>query len=192
MTKKLVFIDNDDSHISIEEAETAKRNLINFGGLSEEIVNNMEVVSNFGKKSDDEIYALLFDKSNAICTWSMYTASHAGSLFQLLNLLKSVGNNRVKELIYFDTSGEIKKALDFHLMEQCKQHAVAILNAIETNYIISVDFSDLKARMYRLRVNLTGMNKSFYVKEYIDSDYIMNLLNQEVIPDKRFLKRERK
>lgn len=162
--KKLIYIDNDDIKRAKEDVDNVKNNLELIGGLSEKQVEAMDIVSDFGKLEKDEIYKLLFSKENCICTWSMYTANHYGSLHQLIQLLKAAGRNRINGIVYIDGSGMLEKALERELPNI--KEPFYLLNAIETNYIISFDLeADL---CFRLRLEFKGVDESPFKRDSIN------------------------
>lgn len=165
--KKFIFIDNDNLKSALEDVDDVKNNLILYAKIPAEIVDNIEIISDFHTLEKDKKYELLFSNKNIICSWSMYTASHYGSLYQLTTLLKAASANEIKNIVYVDGSGELPKSLENELKIDTK-NVLHILNAIETNYIISFDLEDEELTCYRLRINLKGFFESPFKKEKIN------------------------
>lgn len=151
--KKLIFIDNDNERLAQEDSDLVKDRLES-AGLSENSVKSLQIISSFHNIEKDEMYKILFSKDNCICTWSMYTGSHFGSLFQMLGLLGAAGRNQIKDMIYLDCSGMIQEVLERNLRE--RKDVYAILNAIQTNYIITFK----EGKPVRLVVDLKGYLES--------------------------------
>ena len=168
--KKLIFIDNDNKKTAKEDVDYVKNNLESIGGLPSSYVEKMRIVADFSKLEQEEMYKLIFSKDNCICSWSMYTANHYGSLFQLTSLLRSAGRNRITDIVYVDGSGELPKSLGGQLTGDRKD-VFQILNAIETNYIISFDIH--KNECFRLRVELKGVDKSPFKREKINLNNLL-------------------
>jgi hypothetical protein len=169
--KKLIFIDNDNLGKAKEDVDDVKIKLELYGILKEEYVETISIISDFSRMDKDEAYKLLFSTDNCICSWSMYTANHYGSLYQLLNFLKAAGEYEIKNKVYIDCSGMLPKALEGELKNS--KHAVAILNAIETNYIIS--FSHEREKPFRVRVDLKGFYENIF--KFEDVNNLEELLN---------------
>lgn len=161
--KKLIFIDNDNEKTAKEDVDNVKYNLELIGGLSESQVENIEIIPDFSRLEKEDVYKIIFSKENCICSWSMYTANHYGSLYQLLGMLKSAGRNRVNGIIYIDGSGRIQKVLESELPNV--KEPFELLNAIETNYIISFDIAT--DTCFRLRLDFKGIDKSPFKRESI-------------------------
>lgn len=162
--KKLIFIDNDGEKRATEDVDSAKSVLEHYGGIPSEQLDTMEIVPNFGSLPKDEIYKLLFSKDNCICSFSMYTYNHMGSLTQLTKLLTAAGRNHIEGMVYVDCSRMIEKTLERVI--PTFEHAFDLLNAIETNNIISFDLdADL---CFRLRVEFKGGHKSPFRREKIN------------------------
>jgi hypothetical protein len=161
--KKLIYIDNDNERRAKEDVDYVKNNLEYVGGLPAEQVEQMEIVSDFGHIGKEKVYELLFSKNNCICSWSMYTANHYGSLYQLISLLKAAGRNRIKDIVYVDGSGMLQKALERELPNIKEPYD--LLNAIETNHIISFDLeADL---CFRLRLEFKGVDESPFKRDRV-------------------------
>lgn len=163
--KKLIFVDNDNETLAKKDSDSVKRNLETFFNLPEDIIESMSIVPDFRNLSKDEMYEMLFDKNNVICTWSMYTTSHCNSLGQLISLLSGAGRNNVKDIIYIDGSGELLDRLNTIIRDSPAQ-AYYIIQAIETNYIISLSFNENKGG--RIRMNFKGIMESCLELEQID------------------------
>lgn len=171
--KNLIFIDNDNKELAEEDVDYVKDNLESIAGIPSSYVNKMKIVSDFSKLEKEEVYKLIFSKDNCICSWSMYTASHYGSLFQLTNFLESAGRNRITDILYVDGSGHLSGALENSLRGATK-NIFKILNAIETNFIISFDTRNKEC--FRVRVELKGVDKTPFKREKIN---LYNLLKQK-------------
>lgn len=162
--KKIIFIDNDLREKALEDVSTVKRRLKYQGKLTQQEVETVEVISDFNSVDIKKAKKIIFNPDNCICTWSMYTANHYGSLYQLLNFLVSAGKNSVKDIVYFDGSGNIHETLKREIHDE--EDVFAILNAIETNNIITV--SDSIEGLVRLRVKLNGYFEDPFYFEEID------------------------
>lgn len=169
--KKLIFIDNDIERLALEDVDYVKDRLELWGGLNDEEINTIQVIPDFSRMDKDKMTKMLFDKNNCICTWSMYTSNHYSSLYQMLNFLASAGRNEVTDIVYFDGSGKIAKALEGEIRNE-KVKVLAILNAIETNYIITT--AEEHDKLVRLRVKLGGFYKDPFYFEEVDFKQLIN------------------
>jgi hypothetical protein len=163
--KNLIFVDNDNETLAKKDSDNVKTNLETFFNLPEDIIETMSIVSDFRNLSKDEMYEMLFDKNNVICTWSMYTTSHCNSLGQLISLLSGAGRNNIQNIIYIDGSGELLDRLN-SIIRDNPTHAYYIIQAIETNYIISLSFNENKGG--RIRMNFKGIMERCFELEPID------------------------
>ena len=166
--KQLIFIDNDHEKIAKEEADYAKDVLAEWANLPVELIDNMIIIPNFYHMDKEKQYKLLFNPNNAIVTWSMYTPNNYGSLYQLVNFLDKAGVNEIKNMIYFDTSGNLTKYLKIRDLDK---RTFGVMKAIESNYIFSFDFNETENDKicFRVRINLTkGYYEKPFKKEYID------------------------
>ncbi len=189
--KQLIFIDNDNEQNALKEATTAERRIRLNGNVPSVLTSNIKVISDFGSLDAEDKMKLLFDNSNIICSWSMYTATHENSLGQLYSMLIKAGSNDIKNLTYIDTSGMIKDALNIFTILNLITTGRGIYNifrAIETNNILTLD-SNL-CRFKRVRINIGSDNVFEY--ENISDTYITDLINEEIVIDKRFQPRVRK
>jgi hypothetical protein len=66
--KKLIFVDNDNETLAKKDSDNVKTNLETFFNLPEDIIETMSIVHDFRHLSKDEMYEMLFDKNNVICT----------------------------------------------------------------------------------------------------------------------------
>ena len=164
--KKLIFIDNDSQERAKEDVSNIQRKLELWGGLPSDYVETVEIVSDFSNIPKEDAYKILYSKDNCVCSWSMYTANHYGSLYQLMYFLRSASVNEIKDLVYIDCSGMILKAIEGELRSE-RTDVLHILNAIETNNIISFD-TDNDYKCYRLRVKLKGSDLSPFSKQNVD------------------------
>lgn len=160
--KKLIFIDNDIEKCALEDVDYVKDKLEHWANLPQEFVNTITITPNFHTLNPEDRMALLFNPGNCICTWSMYTANHYGSLYQMLYLLSAAARNEVKGIIYIDGSGCLPKKLSAELQET--KNVFDVLNAIETNFIISFD----EGEVFRLRVDLKGRYENPFRKEKVN------------------------
>lgn len=164
MKKQLVFIDNDHKERAEEDAVRAKQVLKHCSDIPAEYLNEMKVIHDFHFMERKEKYDILFDENNVIVTWSMYTRTHFNSLGKLEYFLERAASNEITGMIYLDTSMNLEKDLD----PKKSKYGVAILSAIETNYIISFDYDDNICQSHRLRVDLTkGLYKSCFKREHL-------------------------
>ena len=165
--KNLIFIDNDNQDRAREDVDYVKNNLELCAKIPSNIVDKIEIISDFRNLEKDDIYKLLFSKDNVICTYSMYTANHYGSLFQLTSLLRAASTNQIKDIIYVDGSGMLVEQLSRELRNDRKD-TMHILNAIETNYIISFDLESTELACHRIRVDLKGYYETPFKQEKIN------------------------
>lgn len=133
--KKLVFIDNDRSDEKNDSTKQAQRFARN-NGMPYEAVDSMEAIYDFTTVDRDKQFDIMYSPENVIITWSMYTASHYGSLQQLKRFLVTAGSSDVTGKVYIDGSGEIVEALE-RLFREDEKGIYAMMNAIETNHIIT-------------------------------------------------------
>ena len=169
--KKLIFIDNDDLKHAKEDVDDVKNRLELDGHLNEDYVETIEIVSDLHRLSKDQLYELMFNTNNCICSWSMFTATHYGSLFQMTQLLTAAGINDIKGMIHIDCSGMLLKALEQVFLSSNTKHPFPILQAIETNYIIIYDKEEDK--LVRLRTELKGIFESPFKTEDIDLNILL-------------------
>jgi hypothetical protein len=169
--KKLIFIDNDLIESAKEDSDYVKNNLEYRGKLPESYVDTMDLISQFSFIPKDDALKLLFDTNNCICTWSMYTHNHYNSLGQLYSFLIAAGRNDIRGIVYIDGSGKIENTLEREISNYYHEFKglYSILNAIETNYIIS--FDDDKA--YRLRIDLKGVHENPFRREDVDLNELL-------------------
>lgn len=166
--RKLIFIDNDNLKSANEDSDYVKNNLELYFNLPCDIVDNMQIVPDFKDMSREDMFILLFDPKNVICTWSMYTNTHYNSLGQLIYLLSCAGRNCIKDIIYIDGSGELLRVLD-NVIRDNPTHAYHIIQAIETNNIISFSLDKDDDRVSgRIRMNFEGSDKKCFKLEKID------------------------
>lgn len=171
--KKLIFVDNDRITESAEDLSNVESFLEIHGGLSELETSTIEIVSDFHNLTKEEAYKILFSPENCICTWSMYTANHYGSLQQLFSFLISAGRNRIENMIYLDTSGQIQKTLERNYeFSKTAENLLYLFQAIETNYIISTDISE--GVCFRLRLDLKGMGMGIFKREEVNLNELLN------------------
>ena len=180
--KKLIFVDNDSSNRANEDVDQIK-NKLELGyakNLPKEYVESIEIIPDFSHIPKDDAFKMLFDKNNCICTWSMYTASHYNSLYQMLGFLSTAGSSDIRDIVYIDGSGMLEEALSNALRNDMKS-AMQILNAVETNHIIAFDDN---YKPYRLRVELKGYFETPFKHEDVD---LLSLLGDAYSTDKIFV-----
>lgn len=161
--KKLIFIDNDSNEQSSQDMNTVKRRLRNKGGLNSEYLETMEAVTDFTRVEKNDAFKILFNPANCIVTYSMYTFTHYNSLSQLKGFLATAGRNNVKGITFIDGSGQVQEALE-RIIEDSFKNNISILNAIETNNIITYDMDD-DTDFMRLRVEFKGCRESCFKLE---------------------------
>lgn len=166
--RKLIFIDNDNLKSANEDSDSVKNNLELYFNLPDDIIEGMQIVPDFKDLSKEDMFILLFDPKNVICSWSMYTTTHYNSLGQLIHLLAGAGRNCIKDIIYIDGSGELLRVLDGVIRDN-PTHAYHIIQAIETNNIISFSSDNNGDRVSgRIRMNFKGSNEKCFKLEEID------------------------
>lgn len=167
---KLVFLEND-IEIDSSVLNHAKRNLSKSGLFSVEDLNKIEVVTNFNYLSEDKAFEILFNKENIILTYSMYIDT---SGYQLLDFLNYTGKQYKKGYNYIDCSGELLETLINNLHDW---ESLVLLNAIETNNVLTWVPEDFCIK--RIRVKLSGKDKSPFILETIDNNYFNNPTAQQ-------------
>lgn len=167
--KTLVFIDNDRLDKTKEDSDDIK-NRLEDNGLAAKYVDSMELISDLHFMKDNKIMKLLFDPKTAICTYSMYTTTHYGSLFQLTHFLSKAAELKITNKVYICGSGEILETLNRYITDE-EQNPLKILNTIETNFIITYVKKDMK--FYRLRLELKGYFEDSFKLEEIDLKKIL-------------------
>lgn len=167
--KNLIFIDNDNMLSAKDDVDCVKQVLSHIALLQCDYIETIKIIPDFSKLKEDKIYDLLFSGENCICSWSMYTSTHMGSLFQMINLLKAAGRNSIKNITYIDGSGQLPKALRAQL-PTIEKGVLDILNAIETNHIITFDI--LNRKCLRLRIELKGKHNDPFRLENVDLSYL--------------------
>lgn len=166
--RKLIFIDNDNLKSANEDSDSVKNNLELYFNLPDDIIEGMQIVPDFKDLSKEDMFILLFDPKNVICSWSMYTTTHYNSLGQLIHLLAGAGRNCIKDIIYIDGSGELLRVLDGVIRDN-PTHAYRIIQAIETNNIISFSSDNNNDRVSgRIRMNFKGKDEKCFKLEEID------------------------
>jgi hypothetical protein len=159
--KNLIFVDNDLPKNAAEDLDMIKDALEAFAGFPQEQLDRITTIANFNTVPHADTKKLIFDPNNCILTFSMYT-HHYISYNQLVGLLTSAGINEVSNCTYVDVSGKIKNILRSDLKEW--KGALAAMNAIETNYIITRN-EDME--FCRLRISLTGyFDTPFRLEEF--------------------------
>jgi hypothetical protein len=161
--KNLIFVDNDNQAKAESDLGMIKNRLLGYFKQPQDYVDTISIITDIHKKSTQEMYDLFFNPDNCICTFSVYTANHYGSLHQMMGLLAAAGDNYIKDIIHIDTSGMILKALNNNIINS--KRPLSILNAIETNNILTIDYENMCG--VRVRVKLTGNDNDIFVTEPI-------------------------
>lgn len=170
--KNLVFVDNDQGKgvcgHEDEELYYAKNSLKANSDLDEEVIKSIKTCYNFSDLERDEQYKLLFDNSNVIITWSMFTGTHHGSLFQLYGFLAGAGRNRIKKQIYIDLASYLIRSLEGFTNEK---QAYQIAVGIESNYILTAKNGGIE----RIRVDLTDYFNPIYTEKIESLSTLLSL-----------------
>lgn len=143
--KKIIFIDNDSQHSRRDyeaELDTLKLHMNFFFGIPEADIENMKIIDGFYHKMEEEgakdkYMKLIFDSPDIIATYSMYTASHYGSLYTFLFFVAAAGRYYVKGKIYLNVSNEgyMLKALNDAVNND--KRPVDIIRGVNNNHFIS-------------------------------------------------------
>lgn len=165
--KKLLFIDNDQSDKEHDDMGTVQNMLEAYCKLPSDYVSTMEYLGNFAHKNQSDMMAKLFSGDYAICTFSMYTASHYNSLGQMLRFLRAAASAEIKNLVYIDGSRKFEEDIGSVLKEA--KETMHILSGIETNNIIT--FTDTEA--VRVRVEIKGLWDSPFKLEKVNLKTIL-------------------
>lgn len=182
--KKLIYIDNDRQEEAELDIDHVKDNLERAAKIPEEIINSMTIISSFAHKDREEMYEMIFSGEYVICTWSMYTATHYNSIGQFLRFMNQAAICEIKDIVYIDGSGNLMKDLNRVLDNDCK-NAINVLQALETNYIISFENNEV----FRLRLGMKGKYQNMFKKEKVD---LLKLIQGENTTIPRKTRRERK
>lgn len=167
--KKLLFIDNDNERTMKEQLHYTEDFLIVGCCLDASYVKSMKTIPDFWRMSRDEMSKLVYDGDEAIVTWSVYTPTgNYSSKSQLEHLLSGAGRYGIKNKIYIDASGEIKKALD-RLIQADEKMIWSVMNAIESNFIITYD----KWKPVRLVIDIKGFYESPFKLMPIDLNTLL-------------------
>lgn len=161
--KKIIYIDNDHKKRALEDLDIVKDRLEAFAGIKNEVLDSIQVIHGFSQENQQDMFKLIFSGSVAIATFSMYTHGHYNSASQFLRFMFTAATSEVKNIVYIDGSGQLIEFLQATLRNDYK-FAMAILQAIETNYIITFDNDE----MFRIRVDLKGMYNDIFKKEKVD------------------------
>lgn len=166
--KKIIFIDNETKEISEGwgDLEAVTDFLDNNGFFNFFKEDEIIPIYNFYHDIDKEkAYELLFDDSNIICTYSMYTGTHYNSLYQLFNFLSVAGRNEIENKCYIDCSGQIIKTLNNNLRDfKDSKDTLSTLSAIATNYILT----NINGELKRVIVKFKGYYEDFIYFEDFD------------------------
>lgn len=166
--KSLIYIDNDRFELANEDADDVK-NILENAGLSSEYVDSMGIIPDFYQMGKEEVLKLIFSGRSCICTYSMYSTSSYNSRGQILSILRAAAANEITDIVYIDASGMLSDMLITELREGRVKDVYNVLNAIETNYIIT--YKD--GQLYRLRLELKGRYKSPFKIEPVDISKIL-------------------
>lgn len=143
--KQIIFLDNDSAQSRRDFADDIEQTKMTMHGLfkiPDDDIERMEIIDGFYHKLDepgakDKFMNLLFDPSNIVATYSMYTASHYGSLYTFLYFVAAAGRNDVKGKVYLNLSSEayMINALINNINDQ--KRPLDILKGINNNHFIS-------------------------------------------------------
>ena len=109
--KKLQFLERDyKCPASGECIYYAKMYLKRYSSVDKSLINDMTIHYQYrlteNEKEKQALIALLFDRQNALVTYSMYTQ---GSDSDFLHFLEMAGRNEITNIVYIDCAGTIKK-----------------------------------------------------------------------------------
>lgn len=166
--KKLIFIDNDGETRAKDDCDSFKSKLEVNSNLDESYISTIEIVHDFHRLSREDAYKILFDKDSCVCSFSMYTVNHYGSYQQLAHFLSAAGRNEVRDMVYIDSSGHMVKALENFFSSSDKINFIPILQAIETNNVLTINYDLPGKALKRVRVDLKGIFESHFRYEDVD------------------------
>lgn len=168
--KNLFFIDNDQERdVKEVEEHTVRRSLRDNFGID---YKDLNIVRSFWHKCKDEgdeaQYKMLFDENNVIVTYSMYTATHYGSLFSFNHFLRVAGRNYVKNVTYVNVSSEeyMLTALEYHRDDK---FFLSIMKGVAMNNLISYNY-DLKS-LTKVVVDLSDGHRHFKVVAITNDEF---------------------
>lgn len=164
--KTIIFIDNDLEEKAKDNLATACR-MIKYNGRFNIRRDNVKLIHEF-HKVQNQFEDKLFDPSNIIVSWSMFTDNHFGSYSQLCDFMVMAGLMQLEGKIYINTSSYLKETLT-RAIEHYNQ-SVYIIRCIESNLIIHYDEDEEK--FFRLRVNIH--NDDFLSNEGIDLNQLLS------------------
>jgi len=148
--KKIVFVDNDsEGEKSKNELQSLRTKLSLFAGVPIEQLEQIERQPSFYFLSKKEAGRIILDPETVILTWSMYTANHYDSLYQMIDLLVMAGKQGIKGKVYLDGSAKLKSKLTAE-WKYIKKDKKYIKLAIENNFIIDLDSEN---GFGRIRIN---------------------------------------
>ena len=110
--KNIIYIDNETEDSHKDDFDIATDCLYFCCGIEDDIISKIEPVLGLYHLKNEEITKILFKQNQVIVTYSLYSKSHFGSLYQMLFFLEKAGENNIKDIVYIDTSGNIKEALE--------------------------------------------------------------------------------
>lgn len=149
--KKLIFIDNDNEQKAKEDLAQIVDRLEYKFKVPDSIVNSIMVIPDFHKLSREDQFNVIFSNENICISYSMFTATHYGSLNQLYRFLAMAGRCQVKGITHIDCSRQMQPALKRNIMD-VKVDPICILKGIENNNLIT--FSDNYTGIERIAVDL--------------------------------------
>lgn len=158
--KTLIFIDNDLPEKANENLGHAYRSLKYNGGMKIQS-SDITLISEF-HKAKSKLEDKMFDISNVIITWSMFTENHFDSYGQLCDFMVIAGMQELKDKVYIDTAKYLADTLE-RAIEHYNQ-SVYIIRCIENNYIIHYNEDD--GKFYRLRFDINS--NSFLKNEIVN------------------------
>lgn len=133
--KSIIFLDNDNQLQAEEDVDEVHNYLEDVLGVYETI--EIKIISDFSRKDKEEVLTSLFSGDSIITTYSMYTATHYNSLYQMLSIFKSAGRNDIKGLVYIDVSGMLLDTLNREIKSDGKMSVTALIKAVHDNIILT-------------------------------------------------------
>lgn len=165
--KQLIFIDNDLEKKAEKERRHVQRTLDMWTNLEGEYLSTMGLKHSVPFMEDGELGKILFNPDNAIVTYSMFTPTHYGSLFQLYDFLETAGKLGLKDHVYIDTATYLGRALEG--IHYDNYNFKLICKAINDNIILGFnDYGDgPEDGLYRATIKGTikGTNRHNYMVE---------------------------
>ena len=174
--KQLIFIDNNDEFKANNDFISVKRFMENFAKMPDDILDNSKVISNIASMDKGALRDILFDEKNVIVTFSSYFGDSAA---QIKYFLAAASRNDVSNKIFIDAAGTLPKFIN-DLIYDDKVNLFRILTAINSNYIITTDMSNL----FRLNGVVGNYKKKCTEMIPFDTNELHNLIRKEVEPPK--------